>query len=72
MQTPVIDPVQMARAALDSVTLIQTEKLLPLTDERKDRVRRNVEHLKIVLDKGVVNPLINAAIADGTNYLVTP
>jgi hypothetical protein len=68
MQTQTIDLVQMERAALDSVNLIQAEKLLPITPERKDRVDRNVEHLKIVLSKGVVNPLINEAISIGEAY----
>ncbi len=39
-------------SAFDSVNLINELKLLPsLTEEDKDRINRNVEHLRIMLEK---------------------
>jgi hypothetical protein len=67
---------QHINAAFDSVNLINDEITKEVTDNRKDTVRRNVDHLKIMIGKDwfeegcteqqVTN--INAAITAGTTY----
>ncbi len=61
-------------AAVDSVTLINAlDALESLTDEEKDRAKRNVEHLEIMVAKDYwttedLAPL-NAAVTAGKNSI---
>lgn len=55
MELPINPEEQVQRsisAAFDSVNLINELKLQPsLTEEEQDRLNRNVEHLRIMLEK---------------------
>ena len=67
---------QHISAAFDSVNLINDEITKEVTDNRKDTVRRNVEHLEIMMDKewftaGCTEQQItdiNTCIAAGKTY----
>jgi len=67
---------QHISAAFDSVNLINEEITKEVTDNRKDTVRRNVDHLEIMIGKdwfeeGCTEQQvtdINAAITAGTTY----
>ena len=67
---------QHIRAAFDSVNLINDEITKEVTDNRKDTVKRNVQHLELMIGKDwfaagctaqqVTD--INACIAAGNTY----
>jgi len=67
---------QHISAAFDSVNLINDEITKEVTDNRKDTVRRNVQHLEIMIGKewfvaGCTEQQsldINACIAAGNTY----
>jgi hypothetical protein len=67
---------QHISAAFDSVNLINDEITKEVTDNRKDTVRRNVDHLKIMMGKewfvaGCTEQQItdiNTCIAAGKTY----
>ena len=60
-------------AMQDSVYMINADILKILTDERKDRINRNIEHLELMLSKEYwtdeAMPQVHAAIAAGKAYL---
>ncbi len=77
METPTPEQIQQhISAAFDSVNLINNEITQEATDNRKDTVKRNVQHLKIMINKdwfeeGCTEQQvtdINAAIAAGSTY----
>lgn len=52
METPTPEEIQNhISAAFDSVNLINDTITKPVNDQRKDTVKRNVEHLEIMLGK---------------------
>ncbi len=63
-------------AAFDSVNLINTEITQEVTDNRKDTVKRNVQHLELMIGKDWFEAGctaqqvtdINACIAAGNTY----
>lgn len=60
-------------AMQDSVYMINADILKILTDERKDRINRNIEHLELMLSKEYWTDedmtQVHAAIAAGKEYL---
>jgi hypothetical protein len=67
---------QHIRAAFDSVNLINDEITKEVTDNRKDTVKRNVQHLELMIGKDWFEAGctaqqvtdINACIAAGNTY----
>ena len=76
MPTFTIDPTQQYSASLDSVNLINNLLAKPsLTEEEQDCIKRNVEHLKIMVAKDFwttedLTPLTDAITA-GENIQTT-
>ena len=78
METPTPEQIQQhISAAFDSVNLINEEITKEVTDNRKDTVKRNYQHLEIMMGKDwFVDALttqqetdINAAITAGKAYV---
>jgi len=78
MENPTPEQVQQhISAAFDSVNLINEEITKEVTDNRKDTVKRNVQHLEIMIGKewfteGCTEQQetdINAAITAGNAYI---
>lgn len=77
METPTLEQIQQhISAAFDSVNLINNEITQEATDNRKNTVKRNVQHLEIMMGKdwfvdGCTTQQetnINAAITAGNAY----
>ena len=77
METPTTEQTQNhISAAFDSVNLINNEITQEATDNRKDTVKRNVQHLELMIGKdwfeaGCTSKQktdINAAITAGNTY----
>ena len=77
METPTPEQIQQhINAAFDSVNLINNTITQPTTDQNKDSVKRNYQHLEIMMGKDwFVDALttqqetdINAAITAGKAY----
>ena len=74
----IVNTQQSISAAFDSVNLINETITKPTDDENKDLVKRNVEHLEIMLGKEFFsNALtteqkseIDNTIISGKNYLI--
>ena len=78
METPTPEQIlQHISAAFDSVNLINNEITQEATDNRKDTVKRNVQHLELMISKdwfktGCTTKQktdINAAITAGNTYI---
>lgn len=68
---------QSIRAAFDSVNLINSTVLLTVNNQRKELVKRNIGHLRIMLAKTWFNDALTAtertaistSITNGDNYI---
>lgn len=64
------DKDRMIKSSLDSVNLIKG--MTVANEKNKDTVKRNKEHLEILVSRGVSTPEILSGIAAGAAFLALP